>query len=89
MIMIPRFIRFYGGYKASDVLDEYARTFFAMLNQMIRIEAQERIYSIIDNASAYGGGDDAERHMKELKDQYDGPDKFIREAKVLKGVRNV
>lgn len=88
-MLIPRFLRFYSGYTASSVMDEMARTFFGLVNQMFRIEAQERLYRITDLTVAQTNDKAAEKVFKDLKEQYDGPDKYIRQAKLLREIRNV
>lgn len=70
-------------------LNEYGRTFFALLNQMVRLEAKERMQTILDNSVSQNSGEEAEKMFKELQDQYDGPDKYIEQAKMLKEIRNV
>ena len=42
-MMIPEFIRFYG-YTLNDVLNEYAKTFLSLCNDMYRLQATEIIH---------------------------------------------
>ena len=88
-MLVPRFLRFYGGYTASTVMDEMARTFFGLVNQMFRIEAQERLYRITDFSVAQTSDKAAEKVFNDLKEQYDGPDKYIEQAKLLRSIKNV
>ena len=87
--MIPRFLRFYGGYTVETTLDGYARTFFGLINQMVRLEAMERMTSIINHATAQADEKDSHKVMNALQEQYDGPDKLIQQAETIRGLRNV
>jgi len=43
-MMIPEFIRFYG-YTVEQTLNEYAQTFFSLVNSMYQIQAKETLYN--------------------------------------------
>lgn len=46
--MIPEFMRFYG-YTLAEVMGEYARTFYSLINSMYQIKAQEALEAVSCN----------------------------------------
>jgi hypothetical protein len=82
--MIPEFIRFYG-YTRSQVLGEYARSFFAMVNSMLELSAKEMLDRIIVNNTNY---DESGRStINRLERQCRGLDAIIEEVKIAKAAR--
>lgn len=84
--MIPEFMRFYN-YTASDVLDEYARTFFSLVNSMLEISAKELLNNIMVIKTAESK--DGSKIIEQLYKQQRGLGAIIKEVKVVKGVKNV
>lgn len=84
--MIAPFVRYYN-YTLEQVLNETARAFFALTNEMYKMTASDRLSAIEDTAVATNGGEHAERHIDSLKRQTEGVDKLIREAKTLRKAR--
>lgn len=82
-MMVPQFIRFYPGYTRQSVLGEYAVTFFALVNAMYRLKAEEMMDSIVTTTAG----------MAESKDRANVLDQLRKAAKGLHGilqeVRNV
>lgn len=85
--MIPEFIRFYS-YTASQTLLEYAQTFFALVNQMYRLQAKESIQSIVNVSAAQSGGEHATRVLSDLQKQEKGISGIVEEVKNIKKAKN-
>jgi len=84
-MIVPQFIRFYG-YTLSQTMNEFAVSFFSLVNSMYRIEASERLNGILE-VSAGMAGKEAREVIGKLEDQSQGANKYIDQAKVLKGIR--
>ena len=84
--MIPQFARFYN-YTVADILNEYARVFFSLVNSMFEITAQEMLNDITvqRTQNSEDGGADT---IRSLQQQAKGLSAIIDEVKVVKGVRN-
>lgn len=81
--MIPEFMRFYQ-YTTSDVLDEVAKTFFALVNAMYRIQAKESLESIQNASVAFSGGSEADNVISGLKKQHRGISGIVEEVRNIK-----
>lgn len=79
--MIPEFIRFYG-YTVEQTLNEYAQTFFSLVNSMYQIQAKETLYS------AYASNATQEL-IDGLRKQEKGISGTVQEVKTAKRNRNV
>lgn len=80
--MIPEYIRFYGG-TPREVLAEYAITFFAMLNAMYQIKANETLNAILAAATAQSG-EKSSGVIDSLKKQSQGLSKILEEVRSIK-----
>lgn len=78
-MLIPEFIRFYG-YTLTQVLDEFAVTFFSLANDMYRIQATE----IINNATAFNMNDEV---LAQVRKQQRGLSGLVEEVKIAKRMR--
>lgn len=81
-MMVPQFMRFYG-YTASSTLDEYARTFFGLLNQMFRLQAEEALTDI-NTTSAAMSGKDGQSVIDGYKKQAGGLHSIVQEVRTVK-----
>ncbi len=79
-------MRFYG-YSASSTLDEYARTFFGLLNQMFSIQAEEALTNI-NTTSAAMSGKDGQSVIDGYKKQAGGLHSIVQETRVAERVKN-
>jgi hypothetical protein len=80
--MIPEFIRHYH-YTATDTLNEYAVRFFALVNAMYRLKAQESLELISNVNTAFNGNSD---HIHDLKKQEKGIAGIVEEVRVIRNV---
>lgn len=83
-MMIPEFMRFYG-YTISQVLDEMAITFFALMNSMYRLKGKESLDDLMVHSAAISGGSQAESIISELKRQSKGLHGVVEEVRTVKG----
>lgn len=83
--MIPEYIRFYGG-RPIEILDEFAVTFFALLNRMYSIQATEQLDAIYA-VNVGTSGKDSEKYIDGLLKQQKGISGIVEEVKVLNNVR--
>ncbi len=74
---VPEFLRFYSGYTASSLMQEYLRTFYALVNEMFRLRALE----IIDMAMASNPN---KQTMDSLQKQAKGLSGIVKEVKLVK-----
>lgn len=81
--MFPQYIRFYG-YTAEQALNELAKTFFALVNAMYRLEAQEAIKEIRNTSVAYTGGSEGDKIVSELNKQAKGIHGIVQEVRNIK-----
>ena len=77
--MIPEFMRFYR-YTVSDVLNEYARTFFSLVNSMFEIHAREMLDDITISSADKGV-------VAELTKRQKGLASIIEEVKIARNAR--
>lgn len=84
-MMIPEFMRFYR-YSLTDTLNEYAVSFFSLINSMYRLQAREQIRAII-SVSAGMAGKDGQSTVDELKKQEKGLHGVVQEVRTVKGIR--
>lgn len=84
-MMIPEFMRFYG-YTLTQVLDEYAISFFSLINSMYRLQAREQIRDIV-SVSAGMAGKDGQNTVDELKKQERGLHGVVEEVRTIKGIK--
>lgn len=85
-MIIPRFMRFYS-YKTDEVLNEYAVTFFALLNDMFRIKADELLDLATIGALPHLEPNESKKILEHLERTSKGLRGLINEAKVLKDVK--
>lgn len=83
-MIVPRFLRFYGGYTAQSVLNEYAVSFFSLVNSMFRLQAQELLDSITANTVASHGGQEAQAILKNLQQKTEGLHGIVQEVRNIK-----
>jgi hypothetical protein len=81
-MMIPEYIRFYGG-DVQTTLDMLARTFFAMLNAMYSIKARELLDLLYMTNNAFAG-DKSSSYEEALKKQIKGIAGIVEEVRIVK-----
>lgn len=81
---IPQFIRFYQGYTINDLMDEFAITFFTLVNAMNRIKAEESLTQIQNNIVPNMEKADAQSTINEIKKASEGLDGYINQAMILR-----
>lgn len=86
-MMIPEFIRFYS-YTVSQALDEYAVTFFSLINSMYRLQAQEQLSSIMTVSAGMAGGKEASGTISALEKQAKGLHGIVQEVRNIKNVKH-
>lgn len=78
-MIVPEFIRFYG-YTVKQALNEYAKTFYSLVNSMYQIQASETIMlAYASNAN--------EELITGLRKQEKGISGIVQEVKIAKGVK--
>ena len=80
MMMIPNYMRFYS-YTVAQALDEFAITFFSLVNSMYRIQANETLDGAL-RVSVGMAGKDAASTQKELQKQSRGLHGVLEEVHV-------
>lgn len=85
-MIVPQFLRFYSGYTAQTVLDEYAITFFSLVNAMFRLQATEYLNLVQVNAIPHMKESDARPAIEELKKNAKGLHGIIQEVRNIKNV---
>jgi hypothetical protein len=81
-MLIPEFMQFYK-YTVTQVLDEYARTFYSLVNAMYRIKASQSITEIGNVASAMSGKD-GQDYVESLRKQEKGIHGILKEVRIAK-----
>lgn len=81
-MMIPEYIRFYGG-DVTSVLSTYAVTFFALLNAMYSLKAKELLDALYMTSNAFAGKDGAS-YEEALKTQIKGISGVVNEVRSIK-----
>lgn len=82
-MILPQFIRFYG-YTAEQAFDTLARTFFALVNSMYQLQADERLSRITDSSVAFSGGEQGDKIVSELTKQSKGLHGIVQEVRNIK-----
>jgi hypothetical protein len=81
-MMIPEFMRFYS-YSVANAMDEFAVTFFSLINCMYRLQAKETMNDVVAVSTAMAGKE-ASSVMDELKKQERGLAGIVDEVRVIK-----
>lgn len=84
-MIVPQFIRFYS-YTLNETMNEFAVSFFSLVNSMYRVQASERLDGILEVATGMAGKE-ARETLNKLDEQAQGANKYIEQAKTLKGIR--
>lgn len=74
---IAEFIRFYN-YTIEQALNEYAKTFYSLLNDMYRIQATETLNMVYANNAT-------EELINKLQKQEAGISGIVKEVKIVRG----
>lgn len=84
-MIVPEFLRFYPGYTAASVLNEYAVRFFALTNSMYRIQAIETINHV--QAIVIGNAEPKDRSnaIDKLEKSSKGIHGIVEEVRTIKG----
>lgn len=82
--MIPQYMRFYGGYTLADVMSEYAVSFFALCNEMLRLGAVEALDNILIVSTPHM--DNSQVVIDQYLAKSEGYDKILEEIEVLRNV---
>lgn len=80
--MIPEYARFYG-YTVREILTEYAKTFFTMVNAMNRIKAREALNNITQINAGFAG-DNKSDIISSLQTQERGISGIVNEVRSIK-----
>lgn len=75
-------MRFYG-YTKEQTLNEYARSFFGLINSMYRLKGEESL-SLIQVHSALNGSEDA---LDNIKKESKGIHGILKEARIAKAFK--
>lgn len=81
--MFPQFLRFYS-YTAGQALNEYAITFFTLVNSMHRLTADEALGRITESSVAFSGGSEGAKIVDEYKKQSKGISGIVEEVRNIK-----
>lgn len=81
---MPEFMRFYG-YTRKQAMNEYARAFFALINEMYVLKAGEMLDDIATNRTAFAENKDAQKVIDKLQRQNEGTDRILNEVDSVKG----
>lgn len=82
-MVVPQFIRFYG-YTLTDTLDEYAVSFFSLVNSMFRIKARENIDGAL-RVSLGMSGKEGKSTLEKLEKESQGLHGILKEVRNVKG----
>jgi len=83
--MFSEFLHFYN-YSADQALNEYARRFFGLANQMYRLQGKYSLNKLVIANNATNGGSEAEKLADELRKQARGNHGILEEVRTVKGV---
>lgn len=83
-MIVPEFLRFYGGYTAESLLNEYAIRFFSLVNSMQRLRAIERADSIGEIAIGMAEPKQRESALASLDKSARGLHGILQEVRVIK-----
>lgn len=79
---VPRFMRFYG-YKLSEALNEYAKSFFMLVEAMHRLKAKEMATDITAISAGFNGSKET---MLELEKNARGTRGILEQVRNIKNV---
>lgn len=82
-MIVPQFIRFYG-YTLAQTLDEYAVSFFSLVNSMYRIQARENIDGAL-RVSLGMSGKEGQNTLHKLEKEAEGLHGILKEVRNVKG----
>lgn len=82
-MIVPQFIRFYG-YTLAQTLDEYAVSFFSLVNSMYRIRAKENLDGALQVSLGMSGKDGKET-LNKLEKESQGLHGILQEVRNVKG----
>lgn len=86
-MILPMFLRFYQGYTVSSVLDEFAITFFSLVNSMGQLVASENLNNSIVASIPHMEKTNVDRITHEWTRQSEGSGKLIQEAQLVRSIR--
>lgn len=84
-MMIPQFMSFYG-YSVNSTLNEYARTFFALINAMNCINAEKSLMNITEISTSLNGD---KQTVDNLVKQSKGISGIVNEVRIAKEAKDV
>lgn len=84
-MIVPQFLRFYPGYTRQSLMDEFAITFFALVNSMFRLKPEERVDQINNYAIGMSDTNDREAAVAKLNKSAEGKHGVLQEVKAVKG----
>ena len=84
--MIADFMRFYT-YKLDEVLNMYAISFYSLVSSMHKLRGADNIEISYRTAASFAGGDDLSSYIREAKNQSEGAEKLLKQARILKKVK--
>lgn len=76
-------MQFYG-YKTQDVLNEFAVTFFSLVNSMSRIKGNDSLILLSINSAAFNGGSEGKTVAEQLQKQSKGNHGILQEVRNIK-----
>lgn len=83
-MIVPQFLRFYGGYTLESVMSEFAVTFFSLVNSMYRLEATEKIDLIEGIAIGNAEPKDRSNAISALQKSAKGLHGIVKEVRNIK-----
>lgn len=85
---IARFMHYFN-YKLEEVLDMFAVSFYALLSQMYRLEAEHNLGDVRKYAVAHTGGEPYKNYIDEMDTQMQGASYYLKQSQVIKRAKNV
>lgn len=85
-MIIPQFIRFYG-YTATEVMQEYAVTFFALVNAMYGLKSTEMLEAVYVGTIPNMEKKDAENAIDKIKQGSLGLEGYLEQARNIRNVK--
>lgn len=79
---VPKFMRFYS-YTKSETLNEWAVSFFSLLNSMYRIQADEAINNIVQISAGMSGKEGGSSVVAEYQKQSAGIHGIVEEVRTV------
>lgn len=83
--MFAEFLHFYN-YTADTTLNEFAKRFFGLVNQMYRLQGKYSLNSLVIANNAANGGSEAEQLADDLVQQSRGNHGILEEVRIVKGL---